>query len=55
MTTTTTVITYQHAYISGETTLCLKHADNPPEWVPALGPVSHGAHRGICEACARLK
>lgn len=45
------VITYQHAYIGGTTTLCEEHAVHPPEWVPSLGPVSHGQHEGECDAC----
>lgn len=47
-----TVITYQHAYVGGTTTLCEEHAASPPDWVPSLGPVSHGAHQGGCEACS---
>jgi len=47
------VITYQHAYIGGTTTLCHPHAAHPPDWVPSLGPVSYGEHEGTCRACER--
>jgi hypothetical protein len=46
-------VTYQHAYIAGTTTLCRRHAEYPPEWVPVLGPVSHGDHDAACDACGR--
>ncbi len=45
------VITYQHAYIAGTSTLCARHSAHPPSWVPALGPVSHGQHAGRCAVC----
>lgn len=45
------VITYQHAHEAGTSTLCSVHADKPPSWIPALGPVSHGLHAGRCRAC----
>ncbi len=46
-----TVVTYQYAYIQGDVSLCSEHAEKPPEWLPILGPVNHGAHEGICDAC----
>lgn len=45
------VTTYQHAYVSGTTTLCDAHAKTRPAWVPVLGAVSHGRHEGRCSAC----
>ena len=45
-----TVITYQLAYLPGQVaSLCAPHDDDPR--FGALGPVSHGAHRGECDAC----
>ena len=41
------VVTYQWANIPGEVTLCTMH-DNATD---GLGPVSHGEHEGICDAC----
>jgi len=51
---TTMVVTYQHAYIGGTTDLCERHAEAPPSWVASLGPVSHGAREGTCDACMRI-
>jgi hypothetical protein len=47
------VVTYQYAYIPGQTSLCDKHAESPPSGTPVLGPVSHGRHYGLCDACER--
>ena len=46
-----TVITYRHAYIGGTTQLCAECAENHLviDAAPSLGPVSHGAHLGMCE------
>jgi hypothetical protein len=46
------VVTYSHAYVGGESTLCGDCAEHPPERIPSLGPVQHGARRGICDGCA---
>jgi hypothetical protein len=49
----TTVVTYQYAYIAGETSLCdrcIDDVDIRAEF-PSIGPVSHGAHRGHCDGC----
>lgn len=48
---TTSVVTYQHAYIPGTTSLCARHAESPYPGTPKLGPVSHGAHEGECDSC----
>ena len=47
------VITYAHAYISGYTNLCMDCCEDPDtlEFLPALGPVSHGVHQGSCDIC----
>lgn len=50
-----TVVTYQHAYVTGEATLCRAHAQHPPEWIPVLGPVQHGARSGLCDVCERIE
>lgn len=49
------VVTYHHAYVGGETSLCracraegVRHPD-----LPALGPVSHGEHVGACDVGGR--
>lgn len=47
----TTVVTYQHAYTGGASVLCAEHAESPPAYLPALGPVSHGARSGTCDVC----
>jgi len=60
------VITYQHAYVGGQTTLCDECAgkrlsNSGITWIPteatehfpSLGPVSHGAHDGACDWCDR--
>lgn len=53
-----TVVTYSFAYLAGAATLCRSHAGDEPTLrmlgIPLLGPVSHGAHEGRCEACARI-
>lgn len=43
------VVTYQLAYVAGEVDLCARHVSET-RW-GTLGAVSHGAHRGDCEAC----
>lgn len=46
------VITYQHAYVGGTSTLCARCAADPAviDRIPALGPVSHGEHEGRCNS-----
>ena len=51
---TPTIVTYKYAYVTGTVDLCAAHAENPPEALPALGPVSHGEHRGWCHACEEV-
>jgi len=46
-----TIVTYVNAYIPGAHDLCADHAEDPPEWLPALGAVEHGAHEGECAVC----
>lgn len=48
---TPTIVTYQYAYLRGTVDLCPRHAETPPASLPVLGPVSHGARRGTCDAC----
>lgn len=52
-TSTTQVVTYQHAYITGRTSLCDTCHDDPGVLaaLPSLGPVSHGYHYGHCDGC----
>lgn len=47
------VITYQNAYIGGQTTLCVACTANEAvrDEMPALGPVNYGEHEGQCDAC----
>ena len=48
------VITYALAYVRGEADLCAACLEDPKvrRRLPALGAVSHGAHRGDCDGCA---
>jgi hypothetical protein len=48
------VVTYAYAYVNGTIDLCDEHAEDPPESLPVLGPVSHGEHRGSCHACEEV-
>lgn len=49
----TRVITYQHAYVGGTSTLCERCESDPAVLaaLPSLGPVEHGQREGQCDAC----
>jgi len=54
-TTTTSVITYQLAYISTLTVnLCAACADRGDHQLGALGPVSYGLHAGHCQSLTHV-
>jgi hypothetical protein len=47
------IVTYQLAYLSHVTVdLCDRHAATDRFRDAPLGPVSHGLHEGVCQACA---
>lgn len=48
------VVTYRHAYVEGETSLCTAcdQDEAVQQQLPSLGSVSHAAHRGHCDGCA---
>lgn len=47
------IVTYSHAYVGGETSLCAACVDDRRvlEALPALGPVQHGRRRADCDGC----
>lgn len=46
-----TVVTYQHAFIPGTTSLCVHHARRPYPGTPVLGTVVQATHEGECDSC----
>lgn len=46
-----TVVTYQHKFLPGTTSLCVRHARCPYPGTPALGAVAQATHEGECDSC----
>ena len=45
------VVTYREAYRPASLNLCQYHREHPETLAITLGPVEHGLHRGLCDAC----